>query len=147
MSGVEVAGLFLGAIPLVLQAFDRSERTMEFFRTFGRYTKYVTKFDSLLGAQKSLFRNNCIKLLTAITSDSQRAHVIVNMPVHGEDWTDQALRQRLSSSHYLTETVQCCERVIALIQWSLQPIASELESFRTDVEREPNVSNSSFRAF
>lgn len=143
MSGIEAAGLVLAAIPLILEAFDRSERTFEFFRTCGKYAKELTKIESILGAQKLFFRHNCVHLISAITSDPQRAQNMVNTAT-GEnvDWASLVTVNPISSRLTSTlETVQTCQGTILLIQDSLQSIAREVEGFQADIGPGRNVSS------
>ena len=144
MSGIEIAGLIIGSIPLILEAFDRSERTLDFFRTCGRYAKELTKLNSILGAQRSIFRNNCINLLSTVTSDPGRAHEIVAMsPTDATAWFNSAHKEydlTLSPNMPASETLRSCRSVLLLIQQSLETITQELEGFRVDLAPALHVS-------
>ncbi|KAL9610451.1 MAG: hypothetical protein Q9167_004849 [Letrouitia subvulpina] len=73
MSGIEVAALILGTIPVVLEAFGRSEKLFEPFRKYRRYMKDIQKLEYQLRTEKAIFSGHCIILLYAITGNRDRA--------------------------------------------------------------------------
>ncbi|TPX08989.1 uncharacterized protein E0L32_009568 [Thyridium curvatum] len=82
MSGVElIVGAVLGAIPIALEAYDRSGRVFQVFSTsVKRYPSEVLLLETRLGAQKAIFRNNAVNLLTAITKDRVRVQEVLDKP-------------------------------------------------------------------
>ena len=70
MSGIEfIVGTVLSAVPIALETYDRSGRVFEVFSVFKQYPREVLILEAKLRAQRTIFRNNAINLLTAITKD------------------------------------------------------------------------------
>ena len=129
MSGIEIAGLVLGSIPLILEAFDRSERTFDAFRTYRKYPKEIEKLNSRIGAQKTVFRNNCNTFLTILTDDRRRIHEMVHEPTSNA-WNEQGLgallkfrldQRRVES---ISATLDSCHRTMKQILEALQDISA-----------------------
>ncbi|RDW57644.1 hypothetical protein BP6252_13726 [Coleophoma cylindrospora] len=130
MSGVEVAGLLLGAIPIALEAYDRSERAFSAFDVYRHYPKELKKLEAKLGAQKTVFRNNCINLLSTISDDRSRVYAMLSEPSHS-GWQDQDIHHALASrSNALDESFTSCQRTMEQIHEALQSIGKEAEEFQ-----------------
>jgi len=70
MSGIElIVGTVLSAVPITLETYDRSGRVLEVFSVFNQYRREVLILEAKLGADRSIFRDNPVSLLTAITKD------------------------------------------------------------------------------
>src|ERR1700761_1157222 len=81
MSGVEfIVGTVLAAVPLALEGYDRSGRGFEVFSAFRQYPREVLILEAKLSAQRTIFRNNAINLLTAITKDRAKVQEVLNRP-------------------------------------------------------------------
>jgi hypothetical protein len=63
MIGFEIVGVILGVIPLIIEGIDRSQTAFAVFAVYHHYAKELSKLDSKLGVQRTVFRNNCINLL------------------------------------------------------------------------------------
>ena len=77
MSGVEAAGLVLGAIPLIVSA---AEHYREGFEPLREWWKFETEFQSFveeLEVQDKIFSNNIEKLIQPYASDREM-HAIIN---------------------------------------------------------------------
>jgi hypothetical protein len=81
MSGIEfIIGTVLAAVPIALEAYDRSNRVFEVFSVFRQYSREVLTLEAKLSAQRTIFRNNAINLLRAITRDRATVQDIVSQP-------------------------------------------------------------------
>ena len=143
MSGAEAAGLLLGIIPLIIEAFDHCERTYDAFATYQKYPREIMKIDTKLGAQRTVFRNNCINLLTKLTGDRKRIQDMISRPSH-EMWRDRRLNQMLLTHlETLNQTFHSCQRTMEHIYEALQAISQETEGFRKLLKETKTVSMSS----
>ena len=139
MSGLEAVGLFLGIIPLIIEAFDHCGRTYDAFATYQKYPKEIMKIDSKLGAQRTVFRNNCNNLLTKMTGDRQRAHDMLSKPSH-EMWRDENLQESfLRQIDSLDQTLYSCRRTMEQIHDALKAISRETDGFRVLLNGEQKV--------
>ena len=130
MTGFEIAGVILAVIPLVLEAFDRSDRTFDAFRTFGKFPKEVLKLQAKFGAQKAIFRNDCINLLTAITNDSQRAHDLVQNATR-TTWDDEDIRDMFQQrAAAVSLTLDSCRDVMQEIHGVIGDFQAQLQGFK-----------------
>lgn len=133
MSGFEVAGVILAVIPLVLEAFDRSDRAFSAFRTFGRYPKEVLRLQAKFRAQKSIFRNDCIHLLAAVTNDNQRAHDLVRLATQAT-WDDEEIRETFHQrAAAVSLTLDSCRDIIQEINGVIGGFDAELQGFKSVV--------------
>lgn len=131
MSGAEVAGLLLGAIPLVIEGYDRSEKAFAAFDTYRHYPKELTKLQAKLGAQKTVFRNNCINLLSTISNDRKKVYAMLSEPSH-IGWQDDDMHLTLASRiEALDESFTSCQRTMEQIYEALQNISREVEAFQS----------------
>lgn len=130
MSGVEVAGLILGAIPLIIEGFKRSQIAFAAFDTYRHYPKELTKLNAKISAQKTVFRNNCINLLSTITNDRPKVDAMLTEISHAA-WQDAAMYNTLATQvEALDESFTSCQRTMEQIDNALQSICKETEAFQ-----------------
>ncbi|KAH8805290.1 hypothetical protein F5884DRAFT_679219 [Xylogone sp. PMI_703] len=135
MSGVEfIVSTLLATIPLALEAYDRSGRVFEVFSVLRQYPREVLILEAKLGAQRTVFRNNAINLLTTITNDRVKVQDVMNQP------SSAVARQGLvMSSIYrrqveaLDESFVACRQTAQRIQDALQQVCGQAEAFRADL--------------
>ncbi|RSM07199.1 hypothetical protein CDV31_008752 [Fusarium ambrosium] len=126
-----IVGTVLAGVPIVLEAYDRYWDLSKGFTTFRHYSKELVKLDTILQAQKTLFRGNIIKLLTAITNDTERARGLLSERSQ-ETWQTLRLEtgnseQRLES---LRDTFTSWKATLDQVLSSVTAICLEVESFR-----------------
>lgn len=126
-----IAGTVLAGVPIVLEAYDRYWDLSKGFTTFRQYSKELVKLDTILKTQKTLFRGNVIKLLTAITGDQERARGSLSERSQ-ETWQTLQLEtinseQRLES---LRETFTSWKATLDQVLSSVTAICLEVESCR-----------------
>jgi hypothetical protein len=95
MSGAEVAGFILSAIPLLISGL---EHYAEGVSTIRRYLKYKNELRSLLrnlNTEYDIFRNTCEELLEGIVP-AQRMALLLDNP-GGNLWKDQAIEKKLKN--------------------------------------------------
>ena len=135
MSGIEfIVGTLLATVPIALEAYDCSGRVFQVFSSFKRYPREVLVLETKLGAQKVIFRNNAINLLTAITNNRVQVQELIDEP------SNHAARPGLvMSSLYarkldsLNESLISCRRTAEQINEALQRLCSQADTFRAEV--------------
>lgn len=132
MSGLEfIVGTVLAGVPIALEAYDRYWDLSEGFNTFRHYSKELVKLDTILRTQKTLFRGNVIKLLTAITNNPEKARELLtdtekrrldDLKLHIRE------RNRLES---LKEMFTSWQATLELLLNAVTTICREVEQFRS----------------
>lgn len=93
MSGFEVAGLVLGALPLAISAL---EHYRDGLRAIQRWRKYERELQSLirnLETERAKLQNVCEMLLTGLVSHS-RIEAMVDHPL-GDLWLEEGIRKKV----------------------------------------------------
>ncbi|KAI8723138.1 hypothetical protein NCS52_00168900 [Fusarium sp. LHS14.1] len=126
-----IVGTVLAGVPIVLEAYDRYWDLSKGFTTFRHHSKELVKLDTILNTQKTLFRGNITKLLTAITNDPERARGLLSERSQ-ESWQTLQLEtinseQRLES---LRDTFTSWKATLDQVLSSVTAICLEVESFR-----------------
>jgi hypothetical protein len=127
-----IVGTVLAGVPIVLEAYNRYWDLSESFSTFRHYSKELIKLDTIINTQKTLFRGNVIKLLTAITNDQEKARNLLS-DSSKEKWVELKLpavyiSNRLES---LQEAFASWDATLGLVVSSVTAICLEVEDFRT----------------
>ncbi|KAI0169622.1 hypothetical protein GGR52DRAFT_475210 [Hypoxylon sp. FL1284] len=144
MSGVEfIVGTSLASISLALEAYDRSGRVFEIFKTFKHYPREFTLLEAKLSNQRTIFRNNAANLLTAITKDRFKVSEVMKQPSSPAARGDLAIaslfENRLDS---LDESFVSCSRTAGQVKRSLQSLFTQFEAFRAEVGEKEGMSSS-----
>lgn len=101
MSGVEIAGLVLGAFPLLVAGLQFYAEGIDVTKRYIRFREEVNSLLDDLGAENTLYRNNIAMLLRGVV----KATAIDEFSADpgGELWKapdfDRKLRQRLGNSY------------------------------------------------
>lgn len=127
---MEVAGIVLGALPLLISAVENYEVTFQPFVIFFQHIKEMKRFGTKLGTQRAVFRNNCQILLSIIGED-------LDSILENANRKDQAVIQRLDE--LLGESCGQCFSITKLISDSLHKIMQETAGFREIVEKEVSL--------
>lgn len=151
MTGVEVAGLVLGVLPLIVGAIENYEKIGDLFLTYRRYSKEVKKFNTELGVQRVIFQNECVLLLSQVVDDERALHDMFNEPAHNlrqrlrhEDSLERKLVQRMNERVY--DSHQQIVALLELIRQTLEQIYGETKDYEgepLDDASKPDVNDSS----
>lgn len=101
MSGLEVAGVVLGSLPLVISALEHYAAGVA---TAKRYFRYKSELRSLvlqMNTERSIFINTMEQLLTGIVRIEHMSEFVSNIgsAVWKEQGIDELLRKRLGNAH------------------------------------------------
>ncbi|KAI0016564.1 hypothetical protein F4780DRAFT_797694 [Xylariomycetidae sp. FL0641] len=94
MSGLEVAGLVLGAFPLAISAVDKYRHATERLGLFYNIKLEHRKCRSELEYQQVVFKRNLNMLLLPLILDDIKVHQLLEEP-NGDAWREEALAELL----------------------------------------------------
>lgn len=129
-----IVGTVLAGVPIVLETYEHYARLSQGCSTFRHYSRELAKLDTVMKIQKTLFRGNLIKLLTALTDDPTARDLLARDA--SAQW--QALNiavpcgQDQNRLDALGEMFESWEETLDLVRQSIEAICLELESFRLD---------------
>jgi hypothetical protein len=94
MSGVEIAGLILGAFPLLIHALEHYGKGAKVLTDWWRIQRAYTKCKQDLEYHKILFEDSVEQFLLPLVVDDDELKSLVDDPA-GEAWEDEELEERL----------------------------------------------------
>ena len=116
MSGVEIAGFVLGAIPLMISSLEHYRETAEVLEGWWKIKSEWRKCKNNLNYHKVAFEENLEELLLPLIADEDKLKLLLECP-GGPEWKDPALEDMLKErmpktySAYL-ETIQEMREVV-----------------------------------
>jgi hypothetical protein len=110
MSGIEIAGLALGAVPLILAAIKGYGEVCEKIQTFKHTESQLRLLDARFRVCKVNFQSECEALLNLVLSDPQLSKKMLANPDH-DSWQDENTEERLTN--LLEENLDVCITIIA----------------------------------
>lgn len=94
MSGVEVAGLILGALPLMISALEHYRDTAEVLEGWWKIKREYLKCMRHLKYHKLAFEENLEELLLPLIADEDKLQLLLKEP-GGPAWKDPQLEETL----------------------------------------------------
>jgi len=108
MSGIEVAGLAIGIVPIVVEILKSYSIAKDRLKTFARYTQVALEVQLRYRIAAGNFSNDCQLLLKAAVKDAHELSDMVQNPKH-TGWQDHSLedtfRQFLDRDYQLLEEI------------------------------------------
>lgn len=124
-----IVGTILAVVPIVVEAYDRYWDLSNGLSTFRQYSQELKKLDTILDTQKTLFRGNVIKLLTAVTNNPEKARGLLSGKAAWDQLTFAPVyHNRVESLH---ETFTSWKATLEQVHAALKSICLEVEGFRT----------------
>lgn len=130
MSGIEVAGLVLGSIPLIISALESYNEGLDPVKSFIRWERELPQYIRKLRNQHVHFAQTTRLLLEPITTEFELADMLSEPS--GKLWKDKAMSGKLQDK--LQESYHAYQSTIADIERIMKKIASKL-----DLERAAEV--------
>ena len=96
MSGIEIAGLLLGAFPLLVSALEHYRQSAEVLEDWWQIKKEYGKCKSEIKLQELLFEHNLERFLLPLVVDDDEIAALIAEP-GGIRWKDPALELKLKS--------------------------------------------------
>jgi hypothetical protein len=138
MSGIEIAGLAIGVLPLLVELVKSYSAILRRAHTFRHYGKAVKSLSTQLDTQNGLFMNE-IRLLFLCVEDEA---VVESMLADASDqhWTRHDLGKRLHLA--LGDNFIICRNIIEEISEMVVNLRKDLEQFDVFWDRKSKVSTS-----
>jgi len=124
MSGIEIAGLVLGAIPLIVAALEHYEDIISPGKALYRFHGELGRAIQELGNQHALFEQSIEVLLRPITTDQELSEMMDN--TNSDLWQDPEIEQHLRN--HLGKAYSPYTRTMVEIQRVMIGIASKLDN-------------------
>ena len=125
MSGVEVAGLFLGVLPIVIEAVKAYHTTCEKIQNFRHYSREVERIRKQFRVRQRMFLNECHLLLQLVVDDDVTKAMLGDF--EHSLWRDKDLNNQLNN--YLSDSYQSCKDLVEDTQTILEDVREELRCF------------------
>ena len=93
MSGLEVVGIVLGALPLIISALEHYTQGVTTAKRFWHFKSELRSLLTQIETETSLFVNTIEQLLEGIVRIEKMSELIANLG--GEGWEDDTVEQRL----------------------------------------------------
>ncbi|KAH8725263.1 hypothetical protein GQ44DRAFT_616408 [Phaeosphaeriaceae sp. PMI808] len=133
MSGVEVAGLVLGCLPLIIQGIESYNEGLDPIKSFVRWERELPQFIRKLRNQHVHYAQTMRILLEPITSDVELAEMMAN-PGSTQLWKGRYMTEKLKEK--LQDSYQAYQGTIVDIERITKKIASKLDLDRaTEISR------------
>ncbi|KAF1925144.1 uncharacterized protein M421DRAFT_44651, partial [Didymella exigua CBS 183.55] len=123
MSGLEVAGVILGAFPLLISSIEHWRGVAKVGGFYWRIRKEYTKCQRDIQFHEILYKNNLKELLLPLIPDANEVAKLIADP-SGQRWGDVALQKRLESR--LHESYQSYQDTITKMNEISQDLKKEL---------------------
>ncbi|KAF2036133.1 hypothetical protein EK21DRAFT_52993 [Setomelanomma holmii] len=125
MSGVEVAGLIFGVLPILLEAVKSYGHVADALHIFRHYSREVKSVSLQLKVHKGIFLNHC-RLLLRLVEDEKDAEDMLD---DGNDWrwTNKELNDRLNA--VLKDNFELCRSIVEDTRDVMDDLMAEVESF------------------
>lgn len=98
MSGLEVAGVVLGALPLVLSELEHYANGVASFKRYRRYRIHLQSMIDAVKTQKVIFEDTLEQLVTGIVRIEEMANFIAD-PGSRSVMIEPSLKKRLAGSY------------------------------------------------
>jgi hypothetical protein len=113
MSGIEVAGLVFGVIPIIIEILKSYRTTRDRLNAFRKHTQIVNEVQLRYRVAATNFSNDCQLLLKAVVEDARELDKMVGDPQHS-GWRDPQLEPRFRA--FLEPNYTLFEDIITLIR-------------------------------
>lgn len=135
MDPATIAGLVLGALPLLISAAENYEVTFQPFVTYRRHIKEIRRFTAKLDTQRAIFHNECQLLLLSV---GQSLADILSDP-HHPSRSDEQISKRLEE--LLGSSYNTCVSTLKLINETLEEITTETAGFADLLEKKVRLAS------
>jgi hypothetical protein len=140
MSGIEVAGLALGAIPVLLEAIKTYRDAQDKIQTFKQSTKQLQIVDAQFRVCRLNFLNECRLLLDLILSNQELSKEMIR-DVNHPLWEDKHVR--LQFEDILKEHVDACATIVLNTHSVVQELDTRLSKFQVSPVSRIGIGSSS----
>ncbi|EUC45205.1 hypothetical protein COCMIDRAFT_96258 [Bipolaris oryzae ATCC 44560] len=111
MSGIEVAGLVFGVVPVVVEILKSYSTARSKLTTFSRHAEVASDIQLKFRVAAANFKNDCRMLLQAAMADPSEISEMMEDPAH-KNWQEQGkdIEQRLRS--LMQQDYELCQEIV-----------------------------------
>ncbi|KAK8246592.1 hypothetical protein HDK90DRAFT_15116 [Phyllosticta capitalensis] len=103
MSGIEIAGLVLGAVPLIVVAMEKYSEAAKMYDSFKKHRTHLISACRRLKAEQRVYQNTYMTLLSGIIPRHEIARIVQKGPKQTSNWKRQEfeniLQKRLARDY------------------------------------------------
>jgi hypothetical protein len=125
MSGIEVAGLVFGVLPMLVEVVKSYSTVADGLHTFRHYSKEVKSISLQVNVQNGIFLNHC-RLMLRLVEDEKAAEDMLE-DKSDRRWTSKDLNDKLSD--VLRDSFKLCWSIIEETKDVIDEIKGEMEKF------------------
>jgi len=125
MSGIEIAGLVLGCLPLIIQGIESYNEGLDPIKSFMRWERELPQFIRKLRNQHVHYAQSIRILLEPITSEVELSEMLADPGASKRLWQSQDMAHKLQER--LQESYQAYQGTIADVERITKLIASKLD--------------------
>lgn len=135
MSGIEIAGLAFGVLPVLIEAIKSYQSICERLHTLRHYLKAAKRMYLRFSILKTRFRNECLHLLRPILNENEDLlDVVQNVSPERNETIQRQLNELLGDDGKL------CKAALEEIKSVIEEVASELSHVDALIAKTPDVS-------
>jgi hypothetical protein len=137
MSGVEVAGLVFGVLPILFEAVRAYSTVSHGLHTFRHWSSEVKSIALRLKVQNGIFLNEC-RLLLRLVEDEQVMEDMLTMEEGASGrWTSKELNEKMNAA--LKDNVELCRSIIEEMKDTVETMEEEMKKFNVLQEHKQKV--------
>lgn len=125
MSGVEIVGVVLGAIPLLISTLEHYRHGASAIRVWRRYDREIKSLVTDLENERIRLQDVSEKLLTGIIPDS-KVDYMINDPF-GPSWREDAVRKMIEARLWNLRPYQILLEKVGEIKVAIEDIARSID--------------------
>lgn len=125
MSGIEIAGLAFGVLPILVELVKSYSTVADGLHTFRHYSREVKAISLQLNVQNGIFLNHCRLLLRLVEDDKAAEDMLEDKS--DRRWTSKELNDKLST--VLKESFDLCRDIVEGTKDVVDEMRVELEKF------------------
>ncbi|KAI4945161.1 hypothetical protein J4E91_008138 [Alternaria rosae] len=133
MSGLEVAGVILGAFPLLLSGIEHWRDVAKVGDLYRHIRKHYKKCQRDVQFHEIIYKNNLRELLVPLTENAEEVAGLVADP-GGQGWGDAALQKRLEGR--LNESYHLYQSIITEMNDVVKEFSRELRLDKGNIQTE-----------
>lgn len=135
MSGIEVAGLVFGVLPLLIEAVKAYSSISDGFHTFRHYSREIKSSSVQLKVHNGIFLNEC-RLLLRLVEDEKGVKDMLEDEVDRR-WTSKQFNDRLNAA--LRDNFELCRSIIEETKDIIEGLRKELNQFDVLLDEKKQV--------
>ncbi|KAK1776283.1 hypothetical protein QBC45DRAFT_419685 [Copromyces sp. CBS 386.78] len=128
MSGIEVAGLIIGIIPLLVTTIDQCQQGYEFLDEWIHFRREFSEFSETVRCQRLLLKQLIRRTLVSVTESEETSARMLGNP-GCDDWRDPAITEKLKNKLPGDEEYETYCKLLQSIHRKLEKVTSGLQKY------------------